>query len=244
MQAVNFPEDTPITSTMISKAVNQAQQKVEGRNFDIRKHLLDYDDVLNRQRTALYTRRTKILRAGEKNEVLPVVREVLGNIVERMQRKSELLSEATHEERQEHEKEIRNITEKIKGIPEEVEADRAHMIGHHLVRILDMLWVEHLSSLEALRESVGIRAYGQRDPIVEYRKDAHGFFARLNENFETMVFQTVFSLFDIDIKKMDQAEEKKPPIQEARHTKEGRKIGRNDPCWCGSGKKYKKCHGR
>jgi len=241
MQAMNFPRNVPITSGMVTKAVNQAQQKVEGMNFDIRKHLLEFDDILNKQRTAVYARRDRYIEAGEKNEILPVLKEVLQSIVDRVAQGLEAIPE--DEKRDAQMKEVREMESKIQGLPEKIEHDRSVLIGQHLGRILDMLWVEHLESLEALRESVGIRAYGQREPLVEYRRDAFAFYTRLIQNFETMVFQTIFPILEMDLKKRKE-EEKPRPVAQARESSEVKKVGRNDLCPCGSGKKYKKCHGK
>ena len=239
MKAVNFPEDVPITSTMVSKAVNQAQQKVEGTNFDIRKHLLEYDDILNKQRGAIYARRDEMIRSGENNKVLKSVRSILESVIERVKQGLETLPEQS--ERDKQMEEISKLELKISKLPEKIEKERSLVIGQHLARILDMLWVEHLQNLEALRESVGIRAYGQREPLVEYRKDAHAFYTRLIQSFETMTLQTIFPLFEMNLKQ--RKEEPKPVLQKRVEPGE-KKVGRNDPCWCGSGKKFKKCHGK
>jgi preprotein translocase subunit SecA len=235
MQAVNFPEEVPIESKMVSKAVNQAQQRVEGNNFDIRHHLLEYDDILNKQRTAVYAKRFKYLELGEKNEIMPEVRELL----ERFET-TYAHAYAQGEYSAEQEKLVAEAKEKVSRIPEKVEASRAIVISQHLVRILDMLWVDHLESLDSLRESVNIRAYGQHEPLVEYRREAHGLYQRLQQTFEQLVFNSVFQLFEMDMSKMKTQEAAKPKTPPPPSTKE---IGRNDPCWCGSGKKYKKCHG-
>lgn len=210
MEALDVPEDIPIQAGLISKAVNQAQQKVEGINFDIRRHLLDFDDVLNRQRSVIYKKRVEILEAAEKNEIKPI----LDNIFNR---------------------EGKDITK----IPEKLELERSILIGQQLVRILDMLWIGHLENLEALRESVNIRAYAQHEPIVEYRREAHLLYRKLNEDFEKMAAETIVPFFEIDLTKVrtEHIHQEKPPA-------DVKKLGRNDPCWCGSGKKFKKCHGK
>ncbi|MGC9610735.1 MAG: preprotein translocase subunit SecA [Minisyncoccia bacterium] len=242
MQTLNYPEDIPIESRMVAKVVNQAQAKVEGANFDIRRHLLDFDDVLNKQRTAIYTRRKKFLEAGEKNEVLPILKEILENFA--INYKTALENEITTnpEKREEIEKQIEHLDKHLAGIPEALEPERAVIVGQHLVRILDSLWIDHLENLEALRESVNIRAYGQHDPLVEYRREAHMLYQQLNGAFESLTFNTIFALLQIDLNKIQnqihanqEASQHKPQSQ--------KEIGRNDPCWCGSGKKFKKCHG-
>ncbi|MEK7087058.1 MAG: SEC-C metal-binding domain-containing protein, partial [Patescibacteria group bacterium] len=236
MQAFNLPEDTPIGSGMVSKAVNQAQSRVEGSNFDIRRHLLDFDDVLNRQRTVIYAKRLKILEAGEKNEVRPILEETLRNYVDFMVARLEEQPSENQDEK--HEGKIKELRDKLAALPERLEPERALIIGQHLVRVLDSLWVDHLENLEALRESVNIRAYGQHEPIVEYRREASGLFQQLNANFESLVFNTVFQILELDLKRIMESRKPKPQPPPA-----AKNIGRNDPCWCGSGKKYKRCHG-
>lgn len=242
METLNFPEDVPIESKMVAKSVNQAQTKVEGANFDIRRHLLDFDDVLNKQRTALYARREKLLEEGDNNEVLPILKETLEHFAARATEalKNEIELNEMDETNPEREKQIGEIETNMKKIPETLEPERATVVAQHMVRILDTLWIDNLENLEALRESVNIRAYGQHDPLVEYRREAHGLYEQLNNAFESMLFSTVFQLFELDLKAFTvqtQAPQRTSPPPEHKN------IGRNDPCFCGSGKKYKKCHG-
>ncbi len=248
METLNFPEDVPIESKMVAKSVNQAQTKVEGANFDIRRHLLDFDDVLNKQRTALYARREKLLEAGDKNEILPILKETLEHFATHATEalRNEIELNEMDEANPEREKQIGEIEANIKKVPEALEPERAMIIAQHMVRILDTLWIDNLENLEALRESVNIRAYGQHDPLVEYRREAHGLYERLNNAFESMLFSTVFQILDVDLRAFavqTQAPQQTPPP-------EHKNIGRNDPCWCGAKKadgtpkKYKHCHGK
>jgi len=113
-----------------------------------------------------------------------------------------------------------------------------------MVRILDMLWVDHLEQLESLRESVNIRAYGQHEPLVEYRREAHNLFNQLSHAFEALVWNTVSPILETDFSKMNPAATGPNPPTGGLPPPEAKNIGRNDPCWCGSSKKYKKCHGQ
>lgn len=236
MESVNFPEDTPIESGMISKAVNQAQSKVEGNNFDIRKHLLDFDDVLNKQRTAFYARRKKILEAGEKNELLPILEESLNHHLTFLESRLEHI-EGDHAE---HHKVLDETRKKIVGLPKTLTSEQAIVGSQHMVRVLDSLWIDHLENLESLRETVNIRAYAQHEPIVEYRREAHILYSQLQSTWNELVYGTIFQLFEIDPIKL-KADMERPRQEQPAGAKQ---IGRNDPCWCGSGKKYKKCHGK
>ncbi len=247
MDAFNLPEDTPIEAKMISKAVNQAQQKVEGANFDARKHLLDFDDVLNKQRSAIYSRREKILIAGEKGEILGIVRETLERFAENVRHIASTLKDANAETEEKRATELAKIEDKLKTIPETIEKERGQTIAKHFVRIIDTLWVEHLENLESLRDSVNIRAYGQHEPLVEYRREAHGLFKALNNNFDGLVWNTVFPLFDISLDKIAGSAKNESKKQISSMNTEH--VGRNDPCPCGAKNsdgvpvKYKRCHG-
>ncbi len=172
MESFKLPEDAPIESKLVSKAVNEAQKKVEGINFDSRKHLLEYDDVLNKQRTAFYKKRREFL---EKKSATPVL------------------------------------------------------------AMLDILWMNHLENLEALRESVGMRAYGQHDPLVEYRRESFILFKEMTVNFEKWMEENKEKIQEMT------GDQQQTTIQPS--VIDYKKIGRNEPCPCGSGKKYKKCHG-
>lgn len=239
METFNFPEDTPIESKMVSRAVNQAQQKVEGINFDLRKHLLDFDDVLNKQRTAVYGRRDKFLAAGEKNDITELVKEILDRHIGKMRAEAERLdTPETEDETASRYAVIAAAEKRIHELPEKIEPERAKIIAEQLVRISDTLWVEHLENLEALRDFVNIRAYAQHDPVVEYRREGHLLYSQMSANFDALVFQTVFPIYDADLskRKAEVKTQTAPPP-------DTKNIGRNDPCWCGSGKKFKKCHG-
>ncbi|MDP2704413.1 MAG: preprotein translocase subunit SecA [bacterium] len=235
MQAFHIPDDQPIESRMVSKSVNQAQSKVEGNNFDIRKHLLEYDDVLTRQRNAMYARREKLLETGDKDTILPAAKEIVEKAIQTAESVLPHVKDA--KEKKAREEKIQEAREKVNAIPETIEPDRARILAQSLVRIIDSLWIDHLEALESLRQSVGIRAYGQREPLVEYRKEAHVLYQELQRNFENLGASTVFALLEADLSKMKIAPEKRASAPDAG------KVGRNDQCPCGSGKKYKKCHG-
>jgi len=240
MESIHFPEDVPIESKMVTRAINQSQQKVEGMNFDIRRHLLDFDDVLNKQRAAIYKKRADLLHAGEEEKILPILRGILENYVTNLEKQEQALPR--DEEKEQIEK-TKGLIEKLKiqfkEFPETIELKRSRLIGQHMVRVLDSLWMDHLENLESLRDSVNIRAYGQHEPIVEYRREAHDLYRQLNLHFAELLWNTVFQVFAIDLTSVQErpTRQKTPPPPQAKN------IGRNDPCWCGSGKKYKRCHG-
>ena len=210
MERFNLPDDALIENPIISKSIESAQSKIEGANFDSRKYVLEYDDVLNKHRDVIYKKRKELLEKGEKKEL----KEDILLLVDK--------AGFTNEEYEKKEKELG-----------EDNMRKLEMIAS--LRSLDMLWVEHLENMESLRESVRLRAYGQRDPLIEYKKESHSMFKDLLDNYEKLVINTIMRA-GINI----------APQQEKRQTVvEGvKEIGRNDPCPCGSGKKYKKCCGR
>jgi preprotein translocase subunit SecA len=216
MERFNIPEDTPIENGMISKSIESAQGKIEGFNFDARKHILEYDDVLNKQRETIYSKRIEILEKAEKGElketVLPLL-EKYGYSLEDYEKK----------EKETGVENMRQI-EKIAAL-----------------RVVDNLWIEHLENMESLKDSVRLRAYGQRDPLVEYKKEAHIMFRELLDNYEKMIVESIMRATI----KVENTPNQMQAISEDRGSSASKtEIGRNDPCPCGSGKKYKHCHGK
>jgi len=219
MQTLNVPEDQPIESGLVTKALVSAQKKIEGLNFDARKHLLDYDDILNKQRLFVYHRRQRLLEAGREE-----LKEIIVEIIE-----------TKGEGKEEEKNQIKALVEKTENI---------EVFRHPLLAVLDTLWMNHLEDLESLRESVRIRAYGQHDPLVEYKRESHVFYRKLLETFDEWVYDNLSKI------KVVPQEQARPQISQAARAaelnmrpEELSKIGRNDPCPCGSGKKFKKCHG-
>ncbi|MCD6148524.1 preprotein translocase subunit SecA [bacterium] len=223
MSALKIPEDQPIEAKIVSKAIEEAQSKVEGMNFDSRKYLLEYDDVMNIHRETIYRKR----------------REILASSPEQLEKKiEEIVSRFGFDK------------EQLKKKAEIIGKDNFYQLARFIfLRTIDGLWIEHLENMDYLRESVRLRAYGQRDPLVEYKSEGHRMFKRLLETCDATVGKTIFA---INVKP-ERAEpltvSPKPVVQQAAPIARGkRKIGRNDPCPCGkinprTGKpmKYKKC---
>ena len=201
MGRFNIPEDEPIENKLITNSLEKAQEKIEGFNFDARKHVLEFDDVLNFQRKIIYERRRKIL---------------LGDIEEI----KEYLAETSVD---------------VSRVPfDKIEA--VEVLRRVILQTIDMFWLEHLEMMDYLRGSVNLRAYGQRDPLVEYKKDGLRYFRQMEESVKHQVAEFVNAL--------DLTRTPSPPSPSARRgLGEVRKVGRNEPCPCGSGKKYKHCHG-
>jgi preprotein translocase subunit SecA len=272
MERFDLPENEPIEFGMVTKAVEQAQEKVEGANFDMRKHLLEYDDVLNRQRGAVYKRRTEFLQLADKDAIANVIADAaiayfnatfasgLGQLTqyghddeptgEDAARKAFkeggiVTDPAALDSLQTEEDFLRAIHEKSAVVAEHVLA-KPQIIG-----ILDMLWMTNLEDLEALQESVGLRAYAQHDPLVEYRQEASRLFKSFWGNFNAWIFNNIFKLAATAQQGGSAGASASGATSgggvgfnmpaPASETGLGPKIGRNDPCPCGSGKKWKKC---
>ena len=236
MQALNLPEDMPIESGLVTKALVSAQKKVEGLNFDARKHLLDYDDILNKQRISVYHRRQQILESTPEG-----LKETIAGMVGGRQEPEgaeQLKADPALQNEAEKEK------ERIKEIVERTE--NPEVFRRPLLMMLDTLWMNHLEDLESLRESVRIRAYGQHDPLVEYRRESHMLYRRMLEAFDNWVYENLSRIKAVPREEMEESRAK-PAEQTAAELnmsqQELAKVGRNDPCPCGSGKKFKKCHG-
>jgi len=216
MDRFNIPEDTPIENGMISKSIESAQGKIEGFNFDARKHILEYDDVLNKQRETIYSKRVEILEKVEKGEL----KEAILPLLEKYNHSQEDYEKKEQEVGSENMRQIEKIA---------------------TLRVIDNLWIEHLENMDSLKDSVRLRAYGQRDPLVEYKKEGYKMFKELLENYEKMVVESIMRATI----KVENIPNQMQAIAESRGNNTPKtEIGRNDPCPCGSGKKYKHCHGK
>jgi len=209
MTALKIPEDEPIQAGMISGAIESAQEKIEGFNFDARHNLLEYDDVLNRHREIIYKRRKEFLESSDLKEKVLQIFEKAGIAKEKYEEK---------------EKEV--VVENMKQLEKVV-----------CLRVTDMLWQEHLSYMDHIRDSVRLRAYSGRDPLVEYKNEGHKAFGQLLATVDANIAENVL--------KAGISRQNTPSNDGAKTIISGKqKIGRNDPCPCRSGKKYKHCHGK
>ena len=214
MGKVGIKEDEPIENRMITRSLESAQQKIEGFNFDARKHLLEYDDVINKHREIIYKKRMEFLETSDlKDKILEIFKK----------------SGLSEEDYLKKEKELGQ--ENMRQVEKYV-----------CLRILDMLWQEHLSYIDHIRDSVRLRAYAGRDPLVEYKNEAHKAFGQLLLMLDANIAENIL--------KSGIPRQQKPmlnfkPVEAGLPGQAGKKeVGRNDPCPCGSGKKYKKCHGK
>jgi len=299
MERLGLEEGEAIEHKMISRAIENAQKKVEARNFDIRKHLLDYDNVMNKQRQAFYSKRREVLaREDIHDEILDLAEGEVVNLLERYwPSKGELEEEAVVDLANALEAQLgepfdpRQEPFRVDGKPardrdafgravldrllEALQEKRArcdaiaeeHAAAGYprfadfersiLLQTLDRQWKDHLHAMDGLREGVSLRGYAQRDPKIEYQREGFGLFEEMNQRIDAHVSEILFK-FELPDPVQDRraappsggppaaAEQRpglpRPPAAKKRGGKAG-KVGRNDPCPCGSGKKYKKCCG-
>ena len=268
-------ENEAIEHNILTKSIENAQKKVEGNNFSIRKHLLEYDRVMNEQRELIYAERMRVLTGEDIHEnICKMIKNVIEGQVDIYIGNEEFaeqwdligLSEALASFNirpvalDEKEKETftkDDLVEKISKEAEEFYAKKAEEIGLEqlkeleriiLLRVVDQRWMEHLDNIEHMRQGISLRSYGQRDPIIEYKNLSHDMFDEMNYNIQ---YETIKGLFNLRVEVQIQREVVAEPIstnkdgslpKQPKVRKEA-KIGRNDDCPCGSGKKYKHCCG-
>jgi len=274
MGRLGMDEDIPIENTMVSRAIENAQKRVESHNFDIRKHLLEYDDVMNKQRTEIYAFRRDILQGDDLHERVTSMTE---DIIE------DFLSLYCPEDSSSHEYDLKGLKDAVYGVfdiimetfPDDLRqvkalllettakaySDREAEVGTEMMRylekmvilqIVDSQWKDHLLAMDHLKEGIGLRGYGQRDPLVEYKREAFDMFTEMSGRISTEI---VTRLYKIQVQRNEDSamrtQSRKVSMTFNRGGDEGspqpvtkaKKTGRNDPCPCGSGKKYKKCCG-
>jgi preprotein translocase subunit SecA len=292
MDRLGLEEDVPLEHSWVSKAIENAQTKVEAYNFDIRKHVVEYDDVLNKQRDVVYGDRDRVL---SEETLKPLIMEwveetlvamtsvslvgdrrdwdltTLRQQVERIFPMPDNFSWDEVERTMDREEVVDHLMELAEAAYEHKEQELGSELMRKLERVwmltvIDRLWIQHLTAIDDLREGIGLRAYGQRDPLIEYRKEAAIMFDQLQEAIRSEVVFTIYHL------RVQQPPPPPPPQKEliesgptsngatsngtsepptrraatasaTQPTRVAAKVGRNDPCPCGSGRKYKRCHG-
>ncbi len=273
MDKFGMEEDMPIENKMVTKAIENAQKRVEAHNFDIRKHLIEYDDVMNKQRSEVYSFRKEILQGIKlRDRLFDMIEDVI----------DELLLIYCPEEKHSEEWDMKGIKDALYRVfaisPELIPNSRDSLrefllsavrhayeqkeseIGNDLMRylekvimlqVIDSQWKDHLLGMDHLKEGIGLRGYGQKDPLVEYKKEAFDVFAEMTSRISTEI---VTRLFKIQVQTKEAV--RKEPVRQAPVTynrgegssstqtvRRAKKVGRNDLCPCGSGRKFKKCCG-
>jgi preprotein translocase subunit SecA len=286
LQKLGMDEDVPLESKMVTRAIEQAQQKVETYNFDIRKHVVEYDDVMNTHRDVIYTERDKVL-AGDsmRDTVLTMLEEEIEALadshlgvprepadfrtqlealvpVERDALPIDMLTNDPVEAILDQAVAI--VDEAYQRLEAEVGEENQRLVERLvLLRTIDSLWIEHLTAMEEMRQGIGLVAYGQTDPLVAYKAEAHDMWTQLLERIRQLIARQIMHarLQPAVARAMLGQETARPTVERgpgepgadgegagaaggvATATRVVRKVGRNDPCPCGSGKKYKRCHG-
>ena len=286
MDRLGMGEDDPIEHKLITRSIANAQKKVEGRNFDMRKHVLQYDDVMNQQREVIYAERRKVLKGENLREHILTM---IGGIIEAEMNQyaneklypeewslDELIKDAESiyaptgrlklDELEEMSRD--EVQEFLNQMAEESYAQREQLFGEVnmrelekiiMLRVVDNRWMEHLDRMDMLREGIGLLAYGQRNPLIEYKIKGHEMFGQMIDSIQNDIASLIFRVNIITQEQQEAMErEAQQRMAAAKQThgdqsddavkkqpvKNGEKVGRNDPCPCGSGKKYKNCCGR
>lgn len=281
MQRIGMEEDEPIEHRLISKAIENAQARVEAQNFTMRKQLIEYDDVMNQQREVIYRQRREALQ-GE--DLAPVIQDMMDDLLEAVV--ADCTDEKTYAEDWDLEKLntelyrlfgiapsftaeslentsqeelLEDLSQRVHSRYQEREQEFGATVmrdleGYVLLQTVDSLWKDHLLNMDHLKEGIGLRGYGQKDPLVEYKREAHGVFEDMIERVKE---ETVRLLFHIQIQREEEVQELRKEQEDQpmffgpgdgasrpQAVRKDKKVGRNDPCPCGSGKKFKKCCGK
>jgi preprotein translocase subunit SecA len=284
MYRLGMTEGVPIESKMISNRIESAQQAVEAQNFEARKHLLEYDDVMNKQRETIYDiRRSALEGRDQKQYALEIAEEIARELVDTFcpreehpekwnvtQFAGEVLGQfgidikavGIEPAKLSHDQLADTLVEKVKARYEEKE----QLFGSQMMRwlerriildIVDTQWKDHLLSLDHLKEGIGLRGYGQKDPVVEFKKEAFTLFEDMMERIDRETLRYLYLIQparpEDQAKEMERRQQRAQqqmqlqtgpaPVEAPKPVRAGAKVGRNDPCPCGSGKKYKKCCG-
>ncbi|MCI7612837.1 MAG: preprotein translocase subunit SecA [Selenomonadaceae bacterium] len=286
MNRLGMGEDDPIEHKLITRSIANAQKKVEGRNFDMRKHVLQYDDVMNQQREVIYAERRKVLKGENLREH---ILSMIGRIVEAEMNQyaneklypeewslDELIKDAEGiyapagrlklEELEEMSRD--EVQDFLNQLAEESYNQREQLFGEInmrelekivMLRVVDNRWMEHLDRMDMLREGIGLLAYGQRNPLIEYKIKGHEMFGQMIDSIQNDIASLIFRVNIITREQQEAMErESQQRMAAAKQThgdesdaavrkqpvNNGEKAGRNDPCPCGSGKKYKNCCGK
>jgi len=288
MLKLGMEEGVPIEHRMVSKSIENAQKKVEGHNFEIRKHLLEYDDVMNKQREIIYEHRSMVLGAEDlSSEIQEMMTDTIESLVDtycpeeqyaeewdmdgfveqvhgqfgldflRPEELKEMGRDGVKEEVKEHvqqaykDKETRSAEEQ--GVTSEMFRYLEKMV---LLQVIDQQWKDHLLGMDQLRDGIGLRGYGQKDPLAEYKREGYDMFAGMMARIKGEALERLFKVQLVRGEQpepiaevpsapemsFNRGEDSAPARKTVVRTEE--KVGRNDPCPCGSGKKYKKCHGQ
>ena len=273
IQSVGYDETQPIRSKMFSKSVETAQKKVEGNNYDMRKTLLDYDNIVSEQRKIIYEKRNEILDTDDIHSlIIEIFKDYVFEFVDSHMApegyltendlkaiennfntilKNQKLDLSNYKDKKEQETidyvteiVIKDYEEKIKDVPKEMLEDFERYIA---LRVIDDAWVEHINSMEHLKEGIGLRGYAQTNPLQAYALEGYDIFDKMQDNIDANIVNFLLkSNVNINRKPVQKgiANDGKESLKKEPATNKKKKIGRNDLCPCGSGLKYKNCCGK
>ena len=273
IQSVGYDETQPIRSKMFSKSVETAQKKVEGNNYDMRKTLLDYDNIVSEQRKIIYEKRNEILDTDDIHSlIIEIFKDYVFEFVDSHMApegyltendlkaiennfntilKNQKLDLSNYKDKKEQETidyvteiVIKDYEEKIKDVPKEMLDDFERYIA---LRVIDDAWVEHINSMEHLKEGIGLRGYAQTNPLQAYALEGYDIFDKMQDNIDANIVNFLLKLnVNINRKPVQKgiANDGKETLKKEPATNKKKKIGRNDLCPCGSGLKYKNCCGK
>ena len=273
IQSVGYDETQPIRSKMFSKSVETAQKKVEGNNYDMRKTLLDYDNIVSEQRKIIYEKRNEILDTDDIHSlIIEIFKDYVFEFVDSHMApegyltendlkaiennfntilKNQKLDLSNYKDKKEQETidyvteiVIKDYEEKIKDVPKEMLEDFERYIA---LRVIDDAWVEHINSMEHLKEGIGLRGYAQTNPLQAYALEGYDIFDKMQDNIDANIVNFLLKLnVNINRKQVQKgiANDGKESLKKEPATNKKKKIGRNDLCPCGSGLKYKNCCGK
>jgi len=282
MGKLGLEDDTPLESKMVTRAIETAQGKVEAYNFDIRKHVVDYDDVMNAQRDMIYTERDQVLaEQSMRDTILTMVEEEIeglaathlqaqapdpeafyGTLATIIPLRDDLALEDVVEMPADEvvERALDIAEERYEELEAEAGEDRQRLVERIvLLRTIDTLWVQHLTAMDEMRQGISLRAYGQSDPLVAYKREAHDMWEQFLENLRSAVARQIYharltvaaprpapvptNVRESGPGEPGSADDSGGGTATATATRTVKKVGRNELCPCGSGKKYKRCHG-
>jgi preprotein translocase subunit SecA len=275
MESLGVEDDIPIEAGLVSKSIESAQTRVEGHNFDIRKHLLEYDDVVNQQREVIYAQRRRILSSPNLREtMLDMVTDELDQLLATAVASEDpdewdfvtlhnavraiMPLPATATAGRWRGMDPDEIEDELSKLAEQLYDEKEESLGSEMMRqleraimlrVVDNLWVRHLTDLDVLREGIGLRAFGQQDPLVSFKREAHEMYNQLLGAIQHDIIHAIFRAQVVAAPQPRQMRAVHPSSGGAsdgarKPVRREKRPGRNDPCWCGSGKKYKHCHMR
>ncbi len=285
LEKLGMEEDQPLESKMVTRAIETAQGKVEAYNFDLRKHVVEYDDVMNTHRDMIYTERDRVLSGDDMHEtVLTMIGEEIESLASSFLEVAPAEPEAFHSALEAIVplgdelplEELEQLTpqaavdasidyaeERYEALEQEAGEESQRLVERVVLqRTIDSLWVQHLTAMDEMRQGIGLRAYGQTDPLVAYKREAHDMWDQFLENLRSVVTRQIFHARVTAVTR----QQAPPPPANVRESGPGdddggaeagghaaattatrqrtvKKVGRNETCPCGSGKKYKRCHG-